>query len=87
MPNYPKLFCDAVSAASAFNLKLCLKVTFWKHDKRSIRQRKRAQNLDEKKYHLSWNEQYKIKLDVPVQEIPTVFIGMIISLLEMTLLI
>ena len=57
-----------------------VQVTFWKHDKRSIRQRKRARNLDEKKHHQAWNEQYKIKLDVPVNEIPTVFIGKIINM-------
>ena len=62
-------------------------VTFWKHDKRSIRQRKRARNLDEEKHHLAWNEQYRIKLDVPVKEIPTVFIGLFINMQETTLLI
>ena len=62
-------------------------MTFWKHDKRSIRERKRARNLTEERHHLAWNEQYKIKLDVLVNEIPTVFIGMTISLHETTLLI
>ena len=34
--------------------------------------------MDEEIHHQAWNEQYKIKLDVPVNEIPTVFIGKII---------
>ena len=51
------------------------KVTFWKHDKGSIRSRERTRGLNETIHHMSWNQEYKTKLNVSLDEIPTVFIG------------
>ena len=61
------------------NLTFVHQVTFWKHDERSISDRKRVRDLDEEKQHMQWNEQYKTKLDVHL-DIPTVFIGKILNM-------
>ena len=50
-------------------------MTFWSHDKASIRKRERKQNLNEETRHLQWIQEYKTKLNVSVGEIPTIFIG------------
>merc|ERR1719210_869830 len=36
-------------------------MTFWPHDKASIRKRDRKQNLTEETRHLQWNQEYKTK--------------------------
>ena len=51
------------------------KVTFWQHHKRAVRDRKRNGNMTELYRHNLWNQQYKEALNIPVREIPSVYIG------------
>ena len=50
-------------------------VTFWQHHKRAVRDRKRNGNMTELYRHNLWNQQYKEALNIPVREIPSVYIG------------
>ena len=50
-------------------------MTFWAHNEKSIRNRKRNNNMTELYRHSLWNEQYKEALNISVNEIPSVYIG------------
>merc|ERR550519_2334198 len=56
-------------------------VTFWKHDRRSVRERQRRGGMDELKRHKEWNSQYKEELNVII-EIPSVYIDPVLPIFD-----